>query len=147
MKLSMMRRALPALVWLAAQALVPAAAQGGAEAPPAECLAVLDTLAASIPKEESLVELKRKGVRLTVPLLPVGVAATAVSSGVVVRMKVEVDGRPVPGSAQIVKTQGDANLGPAVEAAAANVGFDLTGANGLSFPFTFSTAYVSCARK
>jgi hypothetical protein len=132
-----------------------ASALGAAQAaqrrqPPPDCLAVLDKLAADLPRDESGPALRAKGLRIRSPILvPEEVIKDrSVVSGVRVRVLLDATGTVVPGSVVVQQAVGDVNLPMAMSSAVPqSLSFDVSAATSVPKEFAFTTVYLVCAER
>ena len=119
-----------------------------APSPHEACQALLESLAAAVPPGESLAELQARGVHVRTPLsFPPGTAPNpAQPSGAAVRLLISPDGTVLPGSPKTLKSIGEAQLAPAVEAAALSMDFMFDAGAKPTGPVPLTATYAACAR-
>jgi hypothetical protein len=113
------------------------------------CRALLDSLNAAVAPGQSLADLQARGIRLRTPLsFPPGtVPRPQQSSGAVVQMLIQPDGTVLPGSPKTLKSVGEPQIGPAMEAGALSMQFELDGMNPRpTEPIPYTTMFAVCNR-
>ena len=139
----------PAATPVAAPAAAPAAAPSRIEQAGAACRALREDIERAVPPGESIRALGEHGVVLAGPLvLPPGkVPRPSEPSATAVQAQIDANGHVVAGSAHVLRSIGDAALGPAIAEAVPALRFTLDADAAARAPIAFTTIYAVCATR